>query len=89
MANNRVLLVDDEPGVRFMVRDFLDAKGYGTEEAATCDQALDVFRRTRPDIVILDYKLPDGTALDLIPRLRALLYRYCYTPVCIRIVCHQ
>ncbi len=70
MANNRVLLVDDEPGVRFMVRDFLDTNRYAVEEAATCDQALEVFRRTRPDVVILDYKLPDGTALDLIPRMR-------------------
>lgn len=72
MANNRVLLVDDEPDVRFVVRDFLDTNGYAVEEAATCDQALEVFRRGRPDAVILDYKLPDGTALDVIPRLRNL-----------------
>ena len=67
-----MLIVDDEPGVRFALRDALEAKGFQIDEAATCQAAEAMFKSRRPDVAILDYSLPDGTALDLLPRLRAL-----------------
>src|SRR5262245_8961307 len=72
MARNRVLVVDDESGVRFGIRDFLEQQGYEVEEADSCQEAQHIFRTSRPDIVIADYMLPDGTALDLIPRLKEI-----------------
>src|SRR6478736_6658814 len=72
MARNKVLVVDDEPAVRFGIRDFLEQQGYEIEEAESCEDAQHLFRTTRPDIVIADYMLPDGTALDLLPRLREI-----------------
>ena len=72
MSRNRILLVDDEPGVRFGIREFLDVHGYDVEEAESCRDAQQIFRSLRPDIVIADYMLPDGTALDLLPRLREI-----------------
>ncbi len=72
MARNKVLVVDDEMGVRFGIRDFLEQHGYEIEEAETCQDAQHLFRSSRPDIVIADYMLPDGTALDLLPRLREI-----------------
>ena len=72
MPRTRVLVVDDEPGVRFGMRDALEAKGFQVDEAATCQAAEAMFRSRRPDVAILDYSLPDGNALDLLPRLRAL-----------------
>jgi DNA-binding NtrC family response regulator len=72
MARNKVLVVDDESGVRFGIRDFLEQQGYEIEEAESCQDAQHLFRTSRPDIVIADYMLPDGTALDLIPRLREI-----------------
>src|SRR5688500_8304362 len=72
VAKNRVLVVDDEPGVRFGLREFLEAKGFDVDEAATCVAAEAMFKSRRPDVAILDYSLPDGNALDLLPRLRAL-----------------
>src|SRR5215510_7828284 len=72
MARNRVLVVDDESGVRFGIRDFLEQQGYEVEEADSCKDAQHLFRTSRPDIVIADYMLPDGTALDLIPRLKEI-----------------
>jgi len=72
MARNRVLVVDDESGVRFGIRDFLEQQGYEVEEADSCQDAQHIFRSSRPDIVIADYMLPDGTALDLIPRLKEI-----------------
>ncbi len=72
MARNKVLVVDDEPGVRFGIRDFLEQQGYEIEEADSCQDAQQLFRISRPDIVIADYMLPDGTALDLLPRLKEI-----------------
>jgi DNA-binding NtrC family response regulator len=70
MARNKVLIVDDEAGVRFGIRDFLEQQGYEIEEADSCEDARHLFRISRPDVVIADYMLPDGTALDLLPRLK-------------------
>jgi len=72
MARNTVLVVDDEAGVRFGIRDFLEQHGYEIEEAESCQDAQHLFRSSRPDIVIADYMLPDGTALDLLPRLKEI-----------------
>ena len=71
MLRNRVLLVDDEAGPRFGVRRFLKSHGFDVEEADDCASARTKFRAFRPDVTILDFRLPDGTALDLIPELRA------------------
>jgi DNA-binding NtrC family response regulator len=72
MSRNKVLVVDDESGVRFGIRDFLEQHGYEIDEAESCDDAQQIFRTSRPDIVIADYMLPDGTALDLLPRLKEI-----------------
>ncbi|HSB28403.1 MAG TPA: sigma-54 dependent transcriptional regulator [Pyrinomonadaceae bacterium] len=72
MARNKVLVVDDEPGVRFGIRDFLEQQGYEIEEAESCADAQNLFRTSRPDIVIADYMMTDGTALDLLPRLKEI-----------------
>jgi DNA-binding NtrC family response regulator len=72
MAAPRILVVDDEAGIRFGVRDFLTAHGYDVDEAEDCRGAEEGFRRNRPDLVILDHLLPDGDALSLLPRLRAV-----------------
>ena len=66
------MVVDDESGVRFGIRDFLEQHGYEIEEAETCQDAQHLFRTSRPDIVIADYMMPDGTALDLLPRLKEI-----------------
>ena len=66
------MVVDDESGVRFGIRDFLEQHGYEIEEADSCQDAQHLFRTSRPDIVVADYMLPDGTALDLLPRLREI-----------------
>jgi DNA-binding NtrC family response regulator len=72
MARNRILIVDDDSAIRFGLRDFLETRGYLVEEAGTATAAELAFRNTRPDVVICDYKLPDGDALSLLPRLRAI-----------------
>jgi DNA-binding NtrC family response regulator len=72
MVKNKVLIVEDEAGVRFGIRDFLEAKGFEIEEATSCQEAIESFQSSRPDAVFADYMLPDGNALELLPRLKAI-----------------
>lgn len=72
MSRNKILIVDDEAGLRFGVRDYLELQGYEIDEAESCQSAQHMFRTSRPDVVIADYLLPDGTALDLLPRLKEI-----------------
>jgi DNA-binding NtrC family response regulator len=62
----KILIVDDEDAVRFGVRDFLEAHGYTVNDADTAAAAQAAFRADRPDVALIDYRLPDGTALELL-----------------------
>jgi DNA-binding NtrC family response regulator len=72
MSRGRILLIDDDPSIRFGVSDFLESHGFELDQAATCTEGERLYRAARPDAVILDYSLPDGTALELLPRLRGV-----------------
>ncbi|MGZ5494938.1 MAG: sigma-54-dependent transcriptional regulator, partial [Thermoanaerobaculia bacterium] len=72
MEQPRALVVDDEEAVRFGIADFLNQNGFVTAEAGNCASAVDTFRRFLPDVTLLDYALPDGNALELLPRLKSL-----------------
>lgn len=72
MNRHRIQLVDDDPSARAAVREYLEIQGYEVCEAETAAGAVEVFRQSRPDVVILDYRLPDGNALEILPRLRAI-----------------
>jgi DNA-binding NtrC family response regulator len=67
-----ILLVDDEAAIRFGVGDFLSAKGFFVHEAATAAAALEALQVSRPDAMVIDYRLPDGNALDVIQAARAI-----------------
>lgn len=71
MPNHKILVVDDEI-IRHTIRDFLVSRNYEVAECDTCQTAIASFEAFRPDLVILDYSLPDGNALELLPRLKAL-----------------
>lgn len=66
----RILVVDDQRDHRDLIRDAL-TRHFGdlqTTEAATAAEALELLERTCFDAIILDYILPDSTALELLPR---------------------
>ena len=68
---SRVLLVDDEPTVRAAILRFLEAHGFKVEAAEDCRTAEAAFLAKSPDVAIVDYSLPDGNALELLPALKA------------------
>jgi DNA-binding NtrC family response regulator len=68
----KILIVDDEERIRFAVRDFLELQDYEVLEADDCAAAEEIARERHPDAAVLDYGLPDGNALELLPRLKAV-----------------
>lgn len=70
--NKRILIVDDSFYMRTMLRNILTDAGYEVAgEAATGQQAMQLARDVRPDLVTLDVILPDNTGLDVLKGLRA------------------
>ncbi len=67
----RLLVVDDEAAVRLPLEIFFAGKGYDVVTAETCAQAIDLFRSSGPDLVLLDYALPDGDGLELLRGMKA------------------
>jgi DNA-binding NtrC family response regulator len=72
VPQSTILVVEDEEVLRLTVRRFLQHEGYAVAEAASCQQALESYRTSPPDAILLDYLLPDGNALELLPRLREI-----------------
>src|SRR5437899_8817982 len=71
MPRDKVLIIEDEIAIREVIRQFLEARGYEVMETGTCAGAERLWR-AGPDIAVLDYSLPDGNALQLLPRLKSL-----------------
>jgi len=61
----RILLVDDEPGIRKILRLFLELEGFQVFEAVTANQAIQAIKSDRPDLVILDVILCGQTGFDV------------------------
>ena len=66
----RILVVDDEPAIRRLLRSTLGVQDYAVLEAASVAQALEVLEREKVDLIILDLGLPDGDGLEVIRKLR-------------------
>ena len=67
-----ILIVEDEPPIRRLLRTTLGANDYRTLEAATGGEAMSALRHHRPDLVLLDLGLPDIDGLQLIGQIRKL-----------------
>jgi DNA-binding response OmpR family regulator len=66
----RVLVVDDEPKIRDLVRRYLQADGFDVTEAADGTTALARFNESQPDIVVLDVMMPVLNGLEVLRRIR-------------------
>lgn len=70
MTGPRVLVVEDHPLNRKLVRDVLEAAGYEVVEAATGEDGLAVAASTPPDLVLMDLQLPGMDGAETLHRLR-------------------
>jgi response regulator RpfG family c-di-GMP phosphodiesterase len=70
VSRRRILLVDDDPGLRLLLRATLAADEYAIEEAASADEATATARFWRPSLVVLDVGLPGTSGLTLCQELK-------------------
>ncbi len=66
----RILVVDDEPPIRRLLKTALTAQSWRVEETTDGPEALEFLRRNKVDLVVLDLGLPGLDGLDVIRRLR-------------------
>ncbi len=64
------MVVDDEPKILKIARDYLERAGYAVASAADATTALITARRTKPDLIVLDLGLPGGDGLDVARTIR-------------------
>ncbi len=58
MSAGRILVVDDEPQIRRVMRTTLTGAGYEVDDSKTAEDALVKMREFRPDLVLLDINMP-------------------------------
>lgn len=71
VPKGRILVVNDDPQVRRLLRTTLVAQGFEVSEARSAQQALERGRGAKYDLVILDINMPDGDAIETCREIRA------------------
>jgi two-component system OmpR family response regulator len=69
-SGQRILVVDDEPSIVDAVATALRYEGYDVQEARTGREALEAVAREEPDLIVLDWMLPDIAGIDVGRRVR-------------------
>ncbi len=70
MSKGKILVVDDERKIVSLVRAYLEREGYRVIEASDGRQALETFRREKPDLIVLDLMLPEVDGLEVCRQIR-------------------
>ena len=71
MANELILIVEDNEKNRKLVRDVLQHKGYKTVEAETAEEGIRLAQESGPALILMDIQLPGMNGMEALGRLRA------------------
>jgi DNA-binding response OmpR family regulator len=72
MSSRHILVADDDPDIRGLLRELLDRRGFVVSEASNGQQALRTFFDERPDLVVLDVTMPVLDGWKTLERIREL-----------------
>ena len=70
MTSPNILVVDDEPQIRRVLRSTLSFRGYTISEAASGEEALEVIGKLKPDLILLDVNLPGMSGVEACREIR-------------------
>lgn len=73
-GKKRILVVDDQPGVRTFVQIDLRLRGFDVLTAGSGEEALRIIRAEEPDVMLLDILMPGMSGLDVLEKLRAFSF---------------
>ena len=72
MKDKKVLIVDDQFGIRVLLYEVFNKEGYTTYQAANGKEALNIVQQVPPDIVLLDMKIPGMDGLEILKRIKKI-----------------
>jgi len=70
MKNTNILIVEDDQGIQDMLTYALEPEGYQLYSALTVKEAWEIIEKKAPDLILLDWMLPDSSGIDLLHRIR-------------------
>ncbi|TDF92187.1 response regulator [Paenibacillus piri] len=68
----KLLIVDDQNGIRILLMEVFSSEGYETYQASNGKLALEIVRSASPDLVLLDMKIPGMDGLDILKHIKAI-----------------
>ena len=69
MSKKQILIADDDPSIRLLLRNFLEGEGYDTAEAKSGGEVLRMLPQATPDLMILDLKMPEWDGIEVMKKL--------------------
>ncbi|ADM68034.1 response regulator [Paenibacillus sp. SEL3] len=72
MEKKKVLIVDDQNGIRILLMEVFGSEGYETFQAANGKIALEIVEKEPPDLVLLDMKIPGMDGLEILKHLKTM-----------------
>ncbi len=68
--NEKILVIDDEREIRFLLADLLEDEGYEVFQAENGVDGLEVFKNVKPDLVLTDVRMPHKTGIEVLKGIR-------------------
>ncbi|MBO8172040.1 MAG: response regulator [Bacillaceae bacterium] len=72
MEDKKILIVDDQYGIRVLLYEVLGKEGYTMYQAANGKQALNIVKKESPSLVILDMKIPGMDGLEILREIKTI-----------------
>ena len=72
MDKKKLLIVDDQVGIRILLLEVFSTEGYETFQAANGRTALEIVKAHAPDLVLLDMKIPGMDGLEILKKIKEL-----------------
>lgn len=72
MEDKKVLIVDDQNGIRILLMEVFSSEGYNTFQAPNGKIALEIVNNDKPDLVLLDMKIPGMDGLEILKHIKEI-----------------